>query len=356
MEDTLSAPGIITIFAGVLIVAGLAYWIYSAIYRKRLERALKEDAPAATPAPEPRLAGKLILWLAVAVCAVGLLLRAASLQSRLENLELSMRNDMSNLSTNLSNQIYSNYQELIEELRKENSLFLLSDYATVGTDFARQTVLVRFTAVPKAAKEGAEVSLRFGGRSFPLSRQADGSYSAEIELGFSELPQEDSALLCLTEDGVERNEEVEFWPQDWREDFPQVEVNHGGGAITGTDGPQHLDLTVFVYLFNNKSEIRELTLRALDSSGELLREKDLMPELNQDDFTVEAYDVCTDFSGDYSVGQEVRFLLRCENNAGLAREILFASLSPDGSLLEEGTERFFSPDGALLWETVPDRQ
>lgn len=352
MEDTLSAPVIITIFAGVLIVAGLAYWSYSAFYRKRLERALKEDAPAATPAPEPRLAGKLILWLAVAVCVVGLLLRAASLQSRLENLELSMRGDMSNLSSRID----ANYQELIEELRKENSLFLRSDYETVGTDFARQTVLVRFTAVPKAAKEGAEVSLRFGGRSFPLSRQADGSYSAEIELGFSELPPEDAALLCLTEDGVERNEEIELRLESWREAFPQLDVNFDGGSFLEPEGAVHLDMTVFAYLFTPKSDIRELTLRALDSSGELLQEKDLMPELNQDDFTVEAYDVWTDFSGDYPIRQEVRFLLRCENNAGLAREILFASLSVDGALHDEWTERFLSPDGALLWETVPDRQ
>lgn len=347
MYDTLTEPAvIIVIFAGLLLVAGLAYWIYSAFYRKRLDRALKEDAPAAAPAPEPRRAGKLILWIGVAVCVVGLLLRAASLQARLENLELSMRSDMNNLS----NRIDDNYQKLIEELRMENSLFLRSDYATVGTDFARQTILVRFTAVPKAAKEDAEVSLRFSGRSFPLLRQADGSYSAEFELGFSELPRGDAALLCLTEDGVERNEEIEFWPEDWREAFPQVDVNHGGGSTMLTEGALHLDLTVFAYLFSPRSDIRALTLQALDSSGELLQEKDLMPELNRDDPMMEAYDVCTDFSGDYPIWQEVRFVLRCENNAGLTREIVFARLSSDGALLDEWTERFFSPDGALLWE------
>ncbi len=348
MEEVLTAPAVmIVIFAGVLLLAGLAYWIYSAVYQKRLDRALKEDAPAGAPAPEPRRAGKLILWLAVAVLVAGLLYRAAVLQSRLENLELSMRNDMENLASRIDD----NYQELIEQLRLENSLFLRSDYEILETDLARQTIRVAFTAVPKEAAEDAAVSLRCSGRTIPLTRQADGSFSAEFELGFSELPENDTALLCLTENGVERNEQIELWLGSWRDAFPQVDVVHSGEITEGSER-LYLDLTVDTFLFSPKSQLRSLTLLAQDDSGELLGEKDLMPELTEDDPTVGAYEACTDFSGDYPKGQEVRFLVRYEDVGGLSCEILFARLDPEGWLADEWTERFLDADGALIWERV----
>lgn len=350
---------VILIFTALLAVAALAFFLYGRFYRRRLDRALREDAPVSAPAPEPRRAGTLILWLAAAACVTVLLVRAGALQNRLENLEYSLQREQAQLQNlensikidmnKLTEKVDSNNQALIEQLRQQNSLFLRTDCELVNTDLDEKTVFVYVSAVPKTVSADTEVSLRLPEFSIPLARQEDGSYCEILGLSLDNLPG-GPVELCLTENGVEQKEafELNLWNQL---NFFPVDYVSCSGDISDSDRIQ-LDLFVDAGLRGSASRLRSLSLQVRDGSGEVLQEKDLMSELARTDSFSDNYSIQTEFNGTFPFGKEITLLLRMEDEDGRTYERVFAYLGPSGSLFQNSVERIFDPDGTLIWEAA----
>lgn len=345
----LGPVAVILLFLVLVITALAVFLIYSAIYRRRVNRALWQETPVG-PTPEPRNAGKIILIALAAACVLGFLLWVGALQSRLTELETALRSDISYLSNDLE----ENYQKLITEMRAENSLFATYDYELVETDVPGHRLTVRFSAEPKASSEATEISLRVGAELFPLTRNAAGVYTGTVYLDpFGDLSPE--AVLRLSDDGYVRSEPVEISLEEWRvEYFPVVFANMEVASFeTVNERGKFFDranMTASVYLghlYSAQGVTDPRSLSLIVRRGDtVLREESLTSRLNQGEVWFEI-----DCSGDYEHERSkvTDFLVRFEDRHGYIHELTFLSVSDEGSLTEgPWPVLVYDADGTLL--------
>jgi hypothetical protein len=336
---------VLVVFLILLGVAGLAFWLYDAWYRKRINRALEEDRPAG-PVPEPRRAGKVILILAAAACVLGFLIWANRLQTRIAELENSIRNDM----WSLSQRVDSNYQNLIDELRAENAVFSAFDYEISGTDAERRMLSVKVTAMPKEAAEDAAVFLRFGDRALALKKGPNGGWSGQAELPFREALQTESASLSIVEEGRERNQEVDFALPGWKwAHFPKV-VGTADYVSLDAATPGRLGLTADVGFTVTPVEWIRTFSAVVQLDGKDVLEQDLQGSLQKKNGDYAEDSVRLEGQFDAREDSVMTLLLRFTDDLGFLHEYTLVTY-PDGIRGDprgEQSESVYDTDGTLL--------
>ena len=340
---------VLVIFLILLGVAVLAFWLYDVWYRKRINRALEEDRPAG-PTPEPRRAGKLILGMAAAACVLGFLIWANHLQTRIAELENSIRNDM----WSLSQRVDSNYQNLIAELRAESALFSAFDYEVSGTDTERRMLSVKVTAMPKEAAEDAAVFLRFGDQALELKKGPNGVWSGEAEIPFREALQTERGSLSILEEGRERNQQVDFALPGWRwAHFPKVDGT-ADYVSRDTTTPGRLDLTADVSFTATPVEwIRDFSaVVQLDGKDVLTRDLRGSLQKKNGDYA----DDSVRLEGQFAAREDsvMTLLLRFTDDLGFLHEYTLVSY-PEGIRGDPAggpSEAVYDADGTLLF-TAP---
>ena len=336
---------ILLIFFALMGVSILAFWIYNAWYRARINRALEEDRPAG-PTPEPRRAGKVLLFLMVAACVLGFLIWANGLQNRIAELENSIRSDMSTIS----NRIDQNYQSLITELRAENAVFAKFEYEVAEIDQAKRTVLVRVTAVPKEAADGAAVSLRYGERELELQRGANGSWSGETRIAFGESLKLTDAVLSVSEAGGERSQKVDFYLQSWLWPYyPKVSAGTDYLERNWSNGSVELKADVSMTV-GAPERMRSLSA-VVRVDGEIVLEKDLSASISELADSVPEQNLAhLEGRFDLPESSEMTLLLRFTDQLGFLHEYSLCSFrgGNDTEPYNEMQETVYDTDGTVL--------
>ena len=338
---------VLFIFLLLLVVSGLVFWIYDAWYKARINKALQEDRPAG-PTPEPRRVGKVILFLLAAACVLGFLLWANSLQTRIAELERSIRSDM----YSLSNRIDQNYQSLIDELRAESAMFAAYEYEITEVDPTGRTVCVRVTAAPKESSADAAVLLRFGDRELELQRGANGIWTGEAQIALGESLKLTEAALSVVEDGKERTQKVDFYLQGalWSY-FPKMVPNADYVERSWKDGK--LDLKAELSFTIGQTEQMTSLAAVVRAEGETLLEQDLYGMIRgaSGDFFSEPVTVEGQF--DLPADREMTLLLRFTDKLGFLHESAVCTFwaSEEEPLIGLWEESVYDTDGTLLLTT-----
>ena len=337
---------VLLIFLILLGVAGLAFWFYDAWYRKRINRALEEDRPAG-PVPEPRRVGKVILFLAAAACVLGFLIWANRLQTRIAELENSIRNDMWSLSQRVDN----NYQNLIEELRAENAVFSRYEYEISKVDSDKRTVCVRVNAVPKQVSAEAAVYLRYGEEVLRLERGESGIWSGEAVIPARDALNLTDALLSVVEGGREQFQEVEFDLAGWKwAHFPKVDGTADYVSLDATT-PGRLGLTADVGFIATPVEwIREFSA-VVQLDGKDVLTQDLQGSLQKKNGDYAEDSVRLEGQFDAREDSVMTLLLRFTDDLGFLHEYTLVTY-PDGIRGDprgEQSEAVYDTDGTLLF-------
>ncbi len=340
----MDGASVLFIFLLLLVVSGLAFWLYDAWYRSRINRALQEDRPVG-PTPEPRRAGKVILFLVAAACVLGFLLWANSLQNRIAELENSIREDMFYLSSRVD----QNYQSLIDELRAESAVFAEYEYEVTEVDPAARIVRVRVAAAPKEASADASVLLRYADRELELQRGANGIWTGEARIALGDSLKLGNAALSVVEDGREQTQKVDFYLQSalWSY-FPKVTAIADYVERNWKDG--RLELKADLGLTVGDPEQLTSLAAIVRVDGETVLERDI-------------YDMVRGTSGDFSSDpiritglfdlpedREMTLLLRFTDKLGFLHECAVCSFwggddMPLNGLWEESV---YDADGTLL--------
>lgn len=336
---------VLAVFLVLLGVAGLAFWLYDAYYKARINKALTEGRPVG-PIPEPRLAGRLIIGLAAAACVLGFLLWANRLQTRIEELESSIRSDM----FSLSDRIDRNYYTLIEELRAENAVFAKYEYEITELDPVDRTVTAHVSAVPKEASAKAAVYLQYGDQVLPLERGANGIWAGDAVVGLRDSLKLEKGTLSVVEDGRERFQEVEFFLASWKwSHFPKLDATpeylnrdfKTAGKVTLTaDISFTIGMTERVRSFSAVVRI----------DGKTVLEKDLyeMVRGKEDDYSFDSVRLEGQF--DLKENSVMTILIRFTDDLGFLHEYTLVSfLGSDGEPYNEQTESVYDTDGTLLF-------
>ena len=337
---------ILMIFLAMMGVSIVAFCIYSAWYRARISKALEEDQPVG-PTPEPRRAGKLILLLGFAACVLGFLIWANGLQNRIAELEASIRSDMSTIS----NRIDQNYQSLITELRAENAVFAKFEYEVAEIDQAKRTVLVRVTAVPKEAAEGAAVSLRYGERELELQRGANGNWSGETRVTFGESLKLTDAVLSVLEEGRERSQKVDFYLQSWLwPHYPRVWASPDYLERNWKDGSVELKADVSITVVEAPDQMKSLSA-VVRVDGKDVLEKDLSESISKLEDSVPEQNLAhLEGRFDLPESSEMTLLLRFTDQLGFLHEYSLCSFrgGNDTDTYNEMQETVYDTDGTVL--------
>lgn len=324
------------LFILMLGIAALAVWLYNRYYRRQINRALEEDAPIG-PTPEPRHAGKVVLFLLIAFCLV---LWEFHKNDKLNELNQTLisRTQM------LSEQIEGLKWELDNQIQEANSNFLAFDYEMTDPDVPTRTVNVTFTAVPKQASTDATVTLRYGGESLPLSRDKTGIYTASVKMNLFQLPDTDSATLCLTENGREQNEAVELWLDPVSTGlFPCIKGNLDVETLDLHENSFTLRASL-ASVWCTDSAPKQLRL-LVKQNDKVVDEQDLT---NWDDGITSS---CT-LDGEYPLG--TTFWLRWEDSFGLIHEAGQFGIDENGDEIAfSDVEQIYDADGTFLgaWDS-----
>lgn len=357
MTETAAAAGtgvlfspiaVILLFLVLMIIALAVYLIYSAIYRRRVNRALREDAPVG-PTPEPRKVGTLIMGLMIAACVLGFLVWANHLQNRLAELEANLTNNINSMAS----RIEANNQEFLDELKKANSIFTEFDYEITQSDLSGRSATVSFRAMPREASTDARVVLRLHEEAIELERGASGVYTAILTRDPFQLPADQTAILSLIQDGTEQNQTVDIGLADrWRyENLPHVNAQVEYNAWTD-ESTRSIEGRVTIDV-ENLSRLRSLVFFVYQGET-LVKEEDLYAAYLTDcqgDFVW----LETSYNGDLPAGEELSFRLRYTDVNGLRCETLIFRDTPDEDFhyhVEDSSQhvKIYSADGELLTE------
>ena len=340
----MDGASVLFIFLLLLVVSGLAFWLYDAWYKARINKALQEDRPVG-PTPEPRRVGKVILVLVAAACVLGFLLWANSLQNRIAELESSIRSDMSSISQRID----QNYQSLIDELRAENAVFASYEYEITEVDPAGRTVRVRVTAAPKESSAEAAVLLRYADRELELRRGANGIWTGEARIALGDCLKLTDAALSVVEDGRERTQKVDFYLQGalWSY-FPKVMANADYVERNWKDGK--LDLKAELSFTIGQAEQMTSLAAVVRVDGETVLEQDLFGMIRgaSGDFFSEPVTVKGQF--DLPADREMTLLLRFTDRLGFLHENAVCSFWAGDEMPLNGLweESVYDTDGTLL--------
>lgn len=336
---------ILIIFLALMGVSLVAFWIYNAWYRVRINKALEEEKPVG-PTPEPRRAGKVILLLGFAACVLGFLIWANGLQNRIAELENAIRSDMSTIS----NRIDQNYQFLITELRAENAVFAKYEYEVAEVDRTGRTVLVRVTAVPKEAADSAAVSLRYGERELKLQRGANGSWSGETRIAFGESMKLTDAVLSVSEEGRERSQKVDFYLQSWLWPYyPKVEAGMDYLERNWNNGS--VELKADISMTVGAPDRMKSLFAVIRVDGENVLEKDLSGSISKlaDSVTLQNL---AHLEGRFDLPEdsEMTLLLRFTDQLGFLHEYSLCSFRGGNGTdtYNEMQETVYDTDGTVL--------
>ena len=336
---------ILMIFLAMMGVSIVAFCIYSAWYRARINKALEEDRPVG-PTPEPRRAGKLILLLGFAACVLGFLIWANGLQNRIAELEASIRSDMSTIS----DRIDQNYQSLITELRAENAVFAKFEYEVTELDRTGRIVVVRVTAVPKEASDGAAVSLRYGERELELQRGANGNWSGEARIAFGESLKLTDAVLSVLEEGREQSQKVDFYPQSWLWSYyPKVSACPDYLERNWNNGSVELKADVSVTV-GGPERMKSLSA-VIRVDGETVLERDLSGSISELADSVPDQNLAhLEGRFDLPEGSEMTLLLCFTDQLGFLHEYSLCSFRGGNGteLYDEMQETVYDTDGTVL--------
>ena len=234
MPETAAAAGtgvfvspiaVILLFLVLVIIALAVFLIYSAIYRRRVNRALREDAPVG-PTPEPRNAGKIILIAVVAACVLWFLIWTVNQQRRLAKLEEDISSQMSEISELLDER----FDQQEEALRRQNSPFADIRVECTAIYPESRTMDLTFTVVPKAVSEDTVVRMERGAVS-----ELGYSPSLSDETDVVEMEQKYEGLFTATLNYPLFNGNTgSMWSRDLEEEGVFFELTQGGVKQTDT--------------------------------------------------------------------------------------------------------------------------
>ena len=178
----------ILLFLVLVIIALIVFLIYSAIYRARVNRALREDAPVG-PTPEPRNAGKIILIALVAACVLWFLIWTVNQQKRLAKLEEDLSAQMSEISEQMS--AFSDLlDQQAEALRQQNNPFADIWVECTAIYPESLTMELTFTAATKTVTEDTFVRMMPSGGSTVLHSPSQSDFSRDDPLDMERLSEE----------------------------------------------------------------------------------------------------------------------------------------------------------------------
>ena len=331
---------VLGIFILLLGVSGLAYWIYNAWYKARINKALEEGRPVA---PTPEL-GKVILFLAAVACVLGFAVWANHLQTRITQLENAIHSDASNLSYRID----EHYMSLMDELRAENAVFEVFDYEISGTDTDRRTLSVKVSALPKEAAPDAAVYLRFGDQALALEKSAGGIWTGEAVLAFRDALQTESACLSIVEEGRERNQQVDFSLAGWQwAHFPKV-IATPDYLYRDLKTEGKVGLTADISFTVTPSEWIRSFSAVVQIDGKDVLEQDLRGTLQK----TEEEDSSVRLEGQFDLSEDsvMTILLRFTDDMGFLHEYAVVSFRGglEGDPYDEQLEYVYDTDGTLL--------
>ena len=334
---------VLGIFILLLGVSGLAYWIYNAWYKARINKALEEGRPVA---PTPEL-GKVILFLAAVACVLGFAVWANHLQTRITQLENAIHSDASNLSYRID----EHYMSLMDELRAENAVFEVFDYEISGTDTDRRTLSVKVSALPKEAAPDAAVYLRFGDQALALEKSAGGIWTGEAVLAFRDALRTESAYLSIVEEGRERNQQVDFSLAGWQwAHFPKV-IATPDYLYRDLKTEGKVGLTADISFTVTPSEWIRAFSAVVQIDGEDVLEQDLLGSLQKKNGDYADDSVRLEGQFDAREDSVMTLLLRFTDDLGFLHEYTLISY-PDGIRGDprgDQSESVYDTDGTLLF-------
>ena len=222
---------VILLFLVLVIIALAVFLIYSAIYRHRINRALRQETPVG-PTPEPRNAGKIILIALVGACVLWFLIWTVNQQKRLAKLEENISAQMSEMSEMLDER----FDQQEEAIRRLNSPFAEIRVDCIDVCPETRTMDLMFTVMTKGVSEDTAVRMHIGGSngySPSLSDDADvvemeqfceGGFSATLTYplfngntghGWSRFLEEETVSFELTQNGVKQTDTFTFKNSLW---------------------------------------------------------------------------------------------------------------------------------------------
>ena len=179
---------VILLFLVLVIIALAVFLIYSAIYRHRVNRALRQETPVG-PTPEPRNAGKFILIALVAACVLWFLIWTVNQQKHLAKLEEDISVQMSEISEQMS--AFSDLlDQQAEALRQQNNPFSGIWVECTAIYPESLTMELTFTAATKTVTEDTFVRMMPSGGSTVLHSPSQSDFSRDDPLDMERLSEE----------------------------------------------------------------------------------------------------------------------------------------------------------------------
>lgn len=361
----LGPVAVILLFLVLVIIALAVFLIYSAIYRRRVNRALRQETPVG-PTPEPRNAGKIILIALVAACVLWFLIWTVNQQKRLAKLEEDLSAQMSEISELLDQQA--------EALRQQNSVFADMQVHCTAIDPENRTMVLTFTVVTKAVSDDTRVRMAFGipydnpvslsdfGEIIELEQWYDREFRSSVTFPlfenyydeadgcYSQSSEDAGVIFELSQNGVRQTDTLRFKKTLWQEQMPRVNYSCSKWRFNDTQDaklvlsiPDPIQISDLCLCSGNRNEIA----KSLDLSGYLNEENYAVyiPIRSED---LEA--LKTDRSGDWYC------YLRYTDQYGFIHQRLIEPEDAPGwhntnaqvSQYLSGEERIFDSDGNLI--------
>ena len=159
----------------LIVIAVLIFAVYSSIYKKKINKKLKQNESTAHVSMMPTESiGKIIL-------IVGGVIFVISVMSMLSTISANVQNTQNNLNNTIAS-LQCEIRELKDMVEEQNSEFITFECELGEIDNVNHTVNTMFRCIPKTSGEDTKIRITVGRDTITLEKKADGIFTGEKPL------------------------------------------------------------------------------------------------------------------------------------------------------------------------------
>lgn len=223
-------------------IAAIVILLYMALYKRNINKALKENNGKHVPLPD---APSIIPIILIAI----LIFNTFSLNSQLDELQSNMDSFRINVEHDINN-LQNTIEDLSTMIQNENSLISSYDYKPVNLNTDDMTVDLKFNIALKSFTDSTNVSISINDKVAKLEKSLSGKYTGSITVSIFNTTPDAIALISNGETTLSESLYDIYVDDLWREVLPAMKVAYEGSPIY-KKGKIYLNDEIIINLFNN---------------------------------------------------------------------------------------------------------